>query len=400
MTLLSIFSVPLAVLAAALCLPIAVFCAEILAALAFTAQTGPLPRARPPSRKVAVLVPAHDESAMLLGTLANLRSELRPGDRILVVADNCTDDTADIAARDGAEVVERVDPNARGKSFALQFGLARLALDPPDVVVMVDADCRLAAGALDRLVSSCVATARPAQGCYLIVAPRGARASVRIAEFAQIVKNRLRPRGLQRLGLPCQLAGSGMAFPWSVVCAIDFRNGSIVEDLELGLAFAAAGHPPIFCEGAEITSEFPDSREGESAQRQRWQQGHLQTIAASVRKLPTALARRDFALAALMLDLIVPPFTLLVLMIGVTGAAGAVVAALGGSIAPLAISSAGFAALAAALAAGWRAAGTKSLALRDLRSLAGFMCARALAYPRFLTRKPVRWVRTDRGGPA
>lgn len=321
MTLLSFLSFLLAALAAAICVPIAIFCVEIFAALTIKPAAEPLRRPRPSWRKVAVLVPAHDESAMLTATLANLRSELLSCDRILVVADNCSDDTAAIAAHAGAEVIERVDPDARGKSFALQFGLARLALDPPDVVVMVDADCRLEPGALDRLVSTCLATGRPAQGCYLIVAARGARASVRIAEFAQIVKNRLRPRGLQRLGFPCQLAGSGMAFPWSVACAVDFRNGSIVEDLKLGLDFAAAGHPPIFCEGSEVTSQFPESREGESAQRQRWQQGHLQTIGASVRNLPTALARRDFALAALTLDLMVPPFTLLVLMVGACAAA-------------------------------------------------------------------------------
>ena len=93
--------------------------------------------------RLAVLVPAHDEGAVLLQTIADIQMQLRPGDRLLVVADNCADDTAGIARAAGAEVVERHDPDKRGKGYALDFGIRHLALDPPEVVIIIDADCRL-----------------------------------------------------------------------------------------------------------------------------------------------------------------------------------------------------------------------------------------------------------------
>src|SRR5262249_28274109 len=140
--------------------------------------------------------------------------QLAPGDRVLVVADNCADDTAAVAAAAGAEVVQRRDPMCRGKGYALDFGVRHLAQDPPDVVIVVDADCAVAPGALARLASECSAGGRPVQALYLMHAPPGAGLRTRIAAFAWIVKNKVRPLGGQRAGWPCLLMGTGMAFGW------------------------------------------------------------------------------------------------------------------------------------------------------------------------------------------
>jgi glycosyltransferase involved in cell wall biosynthesis len=55
------------------------------------------------------IVPAHNEGAGLLPTIEDIKAQLHLGDRLLVVPDYCTDDTATIAAAAGAEVVERRD---------------------------------------------------------------------------------------------------------------------------------------------------------------------------------------------------------------------------------------------------------------------------------------------------
>ena len=94
---------------------------------------------------------------------------------LLVVADNCTDDTAAVARISGSEVVERRDSERIGKGYALDFGLRHLDSDPPDIVVMVDADCRLAEGAIDRLAAACANTARPVQALYLMTCPMDQR---------------------------------------------------------------------------------------------------------------------------------------------------------------------------------------------------------------------------------
>ena len=119
----------LTVIAALLAIPVAVFFFEIFAAIALSSR-GPAINPRQSFRpRVAVLVPAHNESIGLMPTIADSLRQLRSGDRLLVVADNCADDTASIALSAGAEVIERFNLDKRGKGYALDFGLQHLALE-------------------------------------------------------------------------------------------------------------------------------------------------------------------------------------------------------------------------------------------------------------------------------
>jgi hypothetical protein len=93
--------------------------AEILASLP-ASQPRNLPDRRP---SVAVLIPAHDEREHIAAAVQGAREQLVVGDRLIVIADNCSDETAALAEAAGAEVVERHDSNRRGKGFALDAGL-------------------------------------------------------------------------------------------------------------------------------------------------------------------------------------------------------------------------------------------------------------------------------------
>ena len=272
------------------------------------------PAARVPRPRLAVLVPAHDEASIIIATLDSIRAQLCEGDRLLVVADNCTDDTAALARAAGAEVVERFDAQARGKGYALDFGVRYLGFDPPPVIVVVDADCQLGEGALTRLATCCIDSGRPVQALYLMQAPEGAGLKTRVAEVAWRVKNLVRPRGWARLGLPCQLMGAGMAFTWRDLASLELASGHLVEDLKMGLDLCRIGKAPLFCPDARVTSWFPVSNEGLGAQRRRWEHGHLGVLLKDApRLLIESLARRNGALLALALDLMVPPLALLVL---------------------------------------------------------------------------------------
>ena len=187
----------LAIVAGFLATAVAVYFFEIIAAAALSRWQRPvLPNERL-RQPIAVLVPAHNEGSGLLPTLANIQCQLLPGDRLLVVADNCSDDTAAVARRKGAEVVERIDRTRLGKGFALDCGIRHLSSNPPEIVVIVDADCRLADGALDYLALACTTTGRPAQALYLMNAPIDSQINHQVAEFSWRVKNWLRPLGLQ-----------------------------------------------------------------------------------------------------------------------------------------------------------------------------------------------------------
>ena len=101
-----------------------------------------------------------------------------------------------------------------------------------------------------------------------MTAPDQSTINYQMAEFAWRVKNWVRPLGLSALGLPCQLMGTGMAFPWAVIRSAKLASGQIVEDLNLGLDLAMAGSPPIFCPSAQVTSRFPISAAAAERQRQ------------------------------------------------------------------------------------------------------------------------------------
>ena len=383
----------LTLVAAMLLVPVAVLLAQVLLAGARVRPTDAAAR-RP---RVAVLVPAHDEAAGIAASLATVAPQLLAGDRLLVVADNCSDDTASVAAQAGAEVVERRDAERRGKGYALDFGLQRLRADPPEVVLIVDADCLVDPGAVERLARDCARHGRPIQALYLMQSPPDAGLKTRIAEFAWVVKNQVRPLGMLRAGLPCQLMGTGMAFPWVQIEHAPLASGHIVEDLQLGLDLAAAGTPPRFCPEARVTSRFPVDAGGLAAQRTRWEHGHLGVIATQApRLLWRALAQARPALAALVLDLCVPPLAALTLLLLAVLAATALFAAVGGDAGPLQLAALGVVGLLAAVLLAWAGHARHIVSLRELLGAPLYVLGKIPIYARWFKARQVEWVRTKR----
>lgn len=267
----------------------------------------------PVSFRFVVLVPAHNEAGGIQATLASLSPQIGASGRILVVSDNCTDATAAIARECGAIVVERHDPEHRGKSHALAFGIRYLEEDPPDVLLIVDADCTAQPGAIAALAQMAFHTERPVQASYYLERPVQRSPQMEMAALAFFIKNVVRPTGLARLGLPCFLNGSGMAFPAAVVRSIPWANGRIAEDKWTTVELALSGRLPIFCEESRFTSRLPSNRAVLATQRTRWMHGHLESMALQgPRLLLSALARRRLDLMLLAVDLLVPPVSLMV----------------------------------------------------------------------------------------
>ena len=379
-----------------LALPCAIFSIEIFVSI-FSVNRALLAIGTGRRGRVAVLIPAHDEASGIAVTLDDIKVQLRATDRVLVVADNCSDDTATIAVTSGAEVTVRSDPARIGKGYALDWGLNHLAAAPPDIVIMVDADCRVMAGTIDRLARLCEATQRPAQSLYLMKAADSA-INHQVAEFAWRIKNWVRPSGLNALGLPCQLMGTGMAFPWTVIRSIDLSSGMIVEDLKLGLDLASSGKAPIFCPSAIVTSTFSPSVKGAAAQRKRWEYGHLAMIITTTpRLLLEAVKRRDLNLIVMVLDLIVPPLSLLGASLVVVAALGAIAASVGGSPAALQLSLVNLTVLTAATFFAWSKVGRDILPLQSFALILTYFMGKVRIYWAFLSGQKVSsWIRADR----
>lgn len=345
-----------------------------------------------------VLVPAHDEEAGIPTTVRNVQSQLAPGDRILVVADNCSDRTATAARQAGAEVAERTDPDRRGKGFALDHGIQQLAADPPAVVVVVDADCELGPAALDALVRQAAATGRPAQGVYLIGTGREADPRRRLSAFAVLLKNKIRPLGLDRLGLPCLLTGTGMAFPWPALAAAELGTGNIVEDMKLGVDVALAGYPPRLCPRAELSGAAAPDRRAAIKQRSRWEHGHVQTLLTQAPRLLLAgLVRARPQLVGLGLELAVPPLSLLTVLWAM-GLIGCVIWwQSGGSWWPGGIVMGAGLFSGVAVFTAWAKHGRKMLPARTLVLAPLYVVWKIPIYARMLIARERTWVRTDRG---
>jgi len=348
---------------------------------------------------VAILVPAHDEALLIAGTLRTIVPQLAAGDRILVVADNCSDDTAKIAAACGAEVVERVDPQRRGKGYALDFGVRHLASNPPEIVVIIDADCEVAPKAIDILSRACLESGRPVQALYLMRSPAGAGLRTRIAEFAWLVKSKVRALGYHRLGLPYQLMGTGMTFLWRDISTAALAGGHLQEETKLGLDFTLAGKPQMFCPEACVISTFPASAEGFKGQRTQWEHGHLAIILGMAPRLfAEAIATRNFRLAALLLDLCVPPLALLVLLGLAVFAVSAALLAVGGALLPFWLAAACLAMLGLSVLLSWLGHGRETIPIGTLAYAPFYALWKVPLYWKFLVRRHTAWIRTRRDG--
>ncbi|WP_397449709.1 glycosyltransferase family 2 protein [Pseudomonas sp. NA-150] len=384
----------LGALAVLILVPALVLFTQVLLAC-LPARTLPLAQGSRP--RVAVLVPAHNESSLILATLTSILPQLLKGDRLLVVADNCDDDTAALARSTGAEVVERTSDQQRGKGYALDFGVRHLASAAPEVVIIVDADCQVGEGAIEHLATRCIGSGRPVQALYLMHAPAGAALKVRIAEFAWCVKNRVRPRGWARLGLPCQLMGAGMAFDWRDLTLINLASGHLVEDLKMGLDLCRNGKPPLFCPEARVTSYFPGSDEVLSSQRTRWEHGHLGVILGDAPKLfVESIGRGNGNLLAMTLDLLVPPLALLVLALAAVFSLSWLAFLLFAALAPALIASAAMALLGVAVLLAWSQFGRELISLSALLYAPFYVVKKIPLYLGFLIKRQVDWVHSKR----
>lgn len=379
-----------------LALPVVILFIQIIVSL-FSSKSKPFVIETRP--RLLVLVPAHNESLNILPTLASVKSQLKHDDRVVVVADNCTDDTASVARSTNVEVVERTDAVKRGKGYALDFGIRFIesGTEFPEVVVIVDADCLLEQGALDRLSQQAATRQVPIQALYLMHSPSGAGLKTKIAEFAWTVKNWARALGYSRLGLPCQLMGTGMAFPWSLIKKAELASGHIVEDLKLGLDFAYLSLAPHFCPTAKVTSTFPLNKDGIKSQRTRWEHGHLGMI---VKEGPTLLWKSvkafNIGMLVLVLDMCIPPLALLSLLVMILSMLGVILMVITDQHMPWILGTIPFFLLVTSVMMAWWKFGRGILSFTDLAYIPVYILLKIPVYIKFIVKRQVNWVRSRR----
>jgi cellulose synthase/poly-beta-1,6-N-acetylglucosamine synthase-like glycosyltransferase len=347
--------------------------------------------------KVVILVPAHNEENVISNTLTKLISTLKPQEDVIAIADNCSDGTAEIARNTGAIVIERKDLERLGKGYALDYGLQQLTERAPDVVVFIDADCQVEQDAIAILTKTAIATGKPVQANYLMTKPSQPSPKDSISAFAFKVKNLVRSRGMSRLGLPCLLAGTGMAFPWSVIRSINVASSDIVEDMKLGLDLSIAGHSPIFCPDARVFGNLPQNTEAAKIQRTRWEHGHLQTLLTYVPKLLLAgVKQKRSQLFFSALDLCIPPLSLFVVIWVIFTLVLLLLLPIISLWIPIGITAMSGLFLLAAILISWAKFARSDLPFKELLAVPIYILWKIPLYLKFLIKPQKIWIRTER----
>lgn len=305
--------------------------AGYLALLALAARRRPV-AARRDDLRFDVIVPAHNEAVGLPATLRSLTALDYPATRhrIIVIADNCTDETASVARAHGVDVIERHDLTRRGKGFALERAFAQSMLDGfADAVVVIDADSTLSPGALHAFAAAFADGAVAAQADYRV---RNADESWRtqLLEYAFTLHHTVRSLGRDRLGWSSGLRGNGMAFRLDTLQRVPYAAFSVVEDIEYGLQLGLAGIAVRYVPDAEVLGDMPTAGDaGARAQRARWEEGR-RTLRQqwTTRLLRAAVIGRPLV-GDLLADLLIPPLVSFALVIALGGLAALAATLLG-----------------------------------------------------------------------
>jgi cellulose synthase/poly-beta-1,6-N-acetylglucosamine synthase-like glycosyltransferase len=358
-------------------------------------------RLPPPSQRKLrfdVIVPAHNEESVIASVVASLKRIDWPADqfRVIVVADNCTDATARIAAAAGAHVMQRADQEHRGKGYALDFAFkASRARNWAEAVVVVDADAQVSPNILEAFACRLERGEQAVQAHYG-VSNTNASWRTRLLSIAKASFHIVRSRGRERLGLSCGIRGNGWAVTHKVLEQVPYKAFSLTEDLEYGIDLGMAGFRVAYADEAHSDAEMVSGEKDSRKQRQRWEQGRFQLIRAKTWPLlKRALGAPSFVCLDLALDLLVLPVSYVYLNIAVL----LFVAAIGASQVPALHAwvwlGAGCAAAAVLyILRGWQLSGAGLRGLLDLARAPFFLAWKLLV---MLNRGGSKeWVRTKR----
>lgn len=352
--------------------------------------------------RTTILIPAHNEAEQIVNVIQVLQTQLTEQDQVIVIADNCHDDTAELARSTKVKVLEREHKTDRGKGYALDYAIKYMFKNNinPEVLVILDGDCIVKPDTIKNITSKAIATGRPVQATYLMEQPDNPSLKDRVSMFSIKVKNQVRLLGLNRLGWHSLLTGSGMAFPWSLINDVSLAGSKTTDDMQLTVDLALAGSTPVFCENALVIGRLMKDQDAQS-QRSRWEHGHLEMIGVEVPRLLKAFIKtKNWAALGLALDILIPPLSLLV-MTWMASMIGFWLVALGTAVSsfPAVIVTIAGGLLLTGVLLAWIKFGRADLPLKNLIAIPFYILGKIPIYLNFLVKPQSRWLKTERDLP-
>lgn len=272
-----------------------------------------------PLLNFTVVVPAHNEECTIAKTLRAIQATNYPGEllQIVVIADNCDDKTVEIVKSSGVQLVERRDKINRGKGQALDWFLThhQQLYENSDGTVFLDADSIPDESMFLELSRSLShPEVEVVQGFNGVANPlTNWRTALNTISFN--VFNHLRMAGGCQLFGTGTLKGLGMAFSSSLLVKYGWPAQSIVEDVEFSNILL---HDNIYIHynpHAIVTSEMAATKVQADSQRLRWEGGRFELTTLLLPGIVDKIRSGNFRFLHSLLDLLVPPLTLLVMLL-------------------------------------------------------------------------------------
>lgn len=266
----------------------------------------------PPGSRFAVVVAAHNEERVIGQLLRNLRELNYPKDLydVYVVADNCEDETARIAAEQGALVIERFNKVDKGKGYALEYAFDQIfnAGIEYDAVVVFDADNLVSPDFLTIMNVRLLKGEKIIQG-YLDTKNAADTWITKAIYICYIITNRFLQLAKYNLGLTCALGGTGMCLSVDVLKRYGWGMTSLTEDLEFQTKALMNNLRVTWAHDAKVYDEKPLTLMQSLRQRKRWMQGHCNVAGRyAVKLMRQGIATRNFVMIDGALYLVQPFF--------------------------------------------------------------------------------------------
>jgi cellulose synthase/poly-beta-1,6-N-acetylglucosamine synthase-like glycosyltransferase len=261
--------------------------------------------------KTAVLIPAHNEELHLSKTLESLQ-HCSGEFEIVVIADNCSDQTATIAREHHVRVIERQNKSLLGKPYALQYAFSILLLEDVEIFTIVDADTIVHPNLIEMIQQAFQNGALAVQS-RCILTEKMITPLQRLSRIAFSASNVVRPLGRERWGFSAGLLGNGFAISRIILLKVPFEVNSIVEDAAYHIKIVEAGYRVHYIDQSEIETIHPPSTAASITQKSRWEGGRWRLLRDRGMDLFKKILHGKYRLVEPLLDLLLLPLSFYVL---------------------------------------------------------------------------------------
>jgi glycosyltransferase involved in cell wall biosynthesis len=246
--------------------------------------------------RLAVVVPAHDEELMI-GRTVNSVLSADSSIPVFVVAHNCSDSTASIAAACGAQVVALNDPKQHGKAAALRRGFALAQSAGSNAMLVIDADSIVSPNLIEA-TRSALEDGADATQCRNELEPAAGMNSTPLARLRMLAfrgMNVLRARGRAGLGFSTGLFGIGFSVTSEALSRVPFLADSITEDVEYHTRLVCSGVRVAWIGEAYVHTHLSAPGSVQAVQEARWEGGRLLVARRATGKLLSAVLRGNWS---------------------------------------------------------------------------------------------------------